>query len=428
VIEYTVRPPSADGAGYDLDEPGTFLGSGFFIAPNWILTCAHVARSGEGGEVTVVYETGPGRGTSAVTGEVATALPEALPERVGRALRGSWPAPDLALVQLREPVDHDCAFVTERPAAYYGEATVLYSGWSVVGGELRRLIGTCSVQGTLGGWSTNEQIRLGGDVLPPGVSGGPVVDPVRGEVVGVLKSQADRGLGGTSTGVEQLRFLAVPAGAVRAEHDDIYQAVFHPHDRYHRDRQRHPDYDGSTWADVQNQLSAPPDRDPPLGPARLARDGLGALAAPLTEAFRKCDEPGQPAVLHVALPHPLLGPDVDTWKFGPDEPPPCGGQIPAHEEHDGRESRSPGLRGPVAHTRATHGVTTRPVAQNGSGALPLRRPTLHGRPGGARTDRAQRLQRRGRSKARDLLTDGTALFYDDPRQPLPGTGDLLEAP
>ncbi|MEU9289888.1 trypsin-like peptidase domain-containing protein [Streptomyces sp. NPDC048275] len=259
VMAATVRIHRA-GAGYALEEPGTFLGSGFFIAPNWVLTCAHVARSGEGGEVTVVYETGPGRGTSAVAGEVATALPEAFPQHLERAVRGSWPAPDLALVQLREPVDHDCAYITERPAAYYGEATVLYSGWSVVGGELRRLIGTCSVQGTLGGWSTDEQIRLGGDVLPPGVSGGPVVDPVRGEVVGVLKSQADRGLGGTSTGVEQLRSLPVPAGAVRAEHDDPYTAVFHAHDRYHRDRQRHPDSDRSTWADVQGQLGARPGR------------------------------------------------------------------------------------------------------------------------------------------------------------------------
>ncbi|MFC7262440.1 VMAP-C domain-containing protein [Streptomyces lutosisoli] len=250
----TVRIHRA-GAGYALDEPGTFLGSGFFVAPNWVLTCAHVALSGEGGEVTVVYETGQGRGTATVAAEVATVLPE----HVERAVRGSWPAPDLALVRLREPVVHDCAYVTERPAAYYGEAVVFYSGWSVVGGELRRLTGTCTVQGTLGS-SDDEQIRLGGDVLPPGVSGGPVVDPVRGEVVGVLKSQVDRGIGGTCTGVEQLRALPVPASAVRAEHDDSYQAVFHGHDRYHRDRQRHPDTTRSTWTDVQSRLGARPGR------------------------------------------------------------------------------------------------------------------------------------------------------------------------
>ncbi|WP_250972261.1 hypothetical protein [Streptomyces sp. RKAG290] len=39
------RPAS----GYAHDGPGgDFLGSGFFIAPSWILTCAHVAMRGRG--------------------------------------------------------------------------------------------------------------------------------------------------------------------------------------------------------------------------------------------------------------------------------------------------------------------------------------------------------------------------------------------
>ncbi|MEV0220162.1 trypsin-like peptidase domain-containing protein [Streptomyces sp. NPDC050704] len=271
VMAATVRIHRA-GAGYALDEPGTFLGSGFFIAPNWVLTCAHVARSEEGGEVTVVYETGPGRGTSAVPGEVTATLPDHV-EPSSRG--GNWPAPDLALVQLREPVDHDCVYVTERPAAYYGEGRVFYAGWTVMGGQLQFLDGILSVQGTLGGWSAGVQMRLGQDTLPPGVSGGPVVDPVRGEVIGVLKSRADRGTGGTSTGVEQLRALPVPPAAVSAEHDDPYQAVFHAHDRYHRDRQRHPDSDRSTWADVQGQLGARPGRT--LGPDERTQL-LGRLA------------------------------------------------------------------------------------------------------------------------------------------------------
>ncbi|MFJ2827466.1 trypsin-like peptidase domain-containing protein [Streptomyces sp. NPDC087263] len=680
VMAATVRIHRA-GAGYELDEPGTFLGSGFFIAPNWVLTCAHVALSGEGGEVTVVYETGPGRGTSAVAGETAAALPE----HVQRAVRRSWPAPDLALVRLREPVDHDCVYVTERPAAYYGEAIVFYSGWSEVGGELRRLNGTCTVQGTLGGWSPDEQIRLGGDVLPPGVSGGPVVDPVSGAVVGVLKSQADRGLGGTSTGVEQLRSLPVPPERARAEHDDPYQAVFHAHDRYHRDRQRHPDNDRGTWADVQNQLGAragraldPDERTQLLGrladlpppvstpalldilesllggraaiphPApRAWRDGLGALyesprqdgalelvldyamrvlsaerpfvtpgthsaehalwawvrqtsegragpdyrrrlgrqrieglqaprreasppdeqsahatdlaphtfallelvqrgwepdrcdwrvsvarptgevvrvrdgerallsalpgplGAPLAEAFRQCDEPGRPAVLQVALPHPLLGLDVDTWQFGPGEPSlgahrpvivrcadreqlpdvddpvvPGGEQFPAREEHDGRDARwhtihahgakaevldcEDGLRVPVPLARSLRDLPPRTVpvlcrygdrrfeddqvalvriVHGGFGVALWRR--WRGQTDAvcgefhrgaddtvARAGSAERLpglvhELRAGLRAGKLETywaDGIALFYDDPRRPLPGTGDLLEAP
>ncbi|MFD6918626.1 trypsin-like peptidase domain-containing protein [Streptomyces sp. NPDC059944] len=685
VMAATVRIHRA-GAGYALDEPGTFLGSGFFIAPNWVLTCAHVVRSGEGDEVTVVYETGPGRGTSAVAGVVATALPD----HVRLPARGTWPSPDLALVRLSEPVDHDCAYVTERPAAYYEEAVVLYSGWSVVGGELRRLSGTCTVQGTLGGWSDDEQIRLGGDMLPPGVSGGPVVDPVRGEVVGVLKSRADRGLGGTCTGVEQLRSLPVPAEEPRAEHDDSYHAVFHAHDRYHRDRQRHPDTDRSTWADVQNQLGARPGRalspeertqllgrlaelPPPVSTRALLgllesllgdqtaiphpaprgwRDGLGALyessrqdaaldlvldyamramsaerpfvtpgtqaaeralwewvrqtaegrpgpgyrrrlgqqwierlqlpprgpsagagaaraparsadraprlfvlleleqlgwepgrcdwhvavgrptgevvrlrdgertvledlpavlAPALAEAFRQCDEPGRPADLQVALPHLLLGLDVDAWQLGADEPPlgayrpvvvrcadreqlpdpgdgsglPDGKEEPLpEEERDVREARwkwihthgaqaevldcEDGLRVPVPAAESLRGLPHRTVpvlcrygdhrfeddrvalvriVHGGYGVALWRRwrgqadavcgefhrragDTVAGAGGADRLPELVHALRAGlrAGKPETYWADGIALFYDDPLRPLPGTGDLLEAP
>nr|WP_119291821.1 trypsin-like peptidase domain-containing protein [Streptomyces sp. YIM 130001] len=244
------------GVGYAQGEPGTFLGSGFFVAPNWVLTCAHVALGGEGGEVVVVHGGGPGVDVSTVHGEVAATVPE----RAGPDARGNWPGPDLALVRLREPTHHECVYVSERPAAYFGEGTVFYAGWTVLGGEMQALDGPLTVQGTLGGWSAGVQLRLGHNDLPPGVSGGPVIDPVRGEVVGVLKSRSDRGSGGTCTGIEQLRALPVPRQALRAEHDDLYQAVFHAHDRYHRDRQRHPGAGRSTWTDVQSRLGVRPGR------------------------------------------------------------------------------------------------------------------------------------------------------------------------
>ncbi|OQR60469.1 serine protease [Streptomyces maremycinicus] len=247
--------------GYALEEPGTFLGSGFFVAPNWVLTCAHVAWGGEGGEVAVVYETAPGRGTSTAPGRVVATLPDRA-DGAGPALpAGNWPAPDLALVQLTEPVDdHECVYVSERPAAYYGEGRVLYAGWTESEGRLQVMDGTLTVQGTIGGWSSDVQMRLGDNDLPYGVSGGPVIDPERGEVIGVLKARSDHRPGGTSTGIEQLRTLRVPAQAVPAEHTDLYQAVFHAHDRYHRDRQRHPASRRQTWTDVQGRLGARPGR------------------------------------------------------------------------------------------------------------------------------------------------------------------------
>ncbi|MER6707363.1 trypsin-like peptidase domain-containing protein [Streptomyces fumanus] len=258
------------GAGYALDEPEAFLGSGFFIAPNWVVTCAHVACEGEGGDVSVVYEPAPGHGMSAVPGHVVTTLPEG-----AAAVPGTWPPPDLALIELTAPVQHECGYVSERPAAYYGDGKVLYAGWTVLDGRLQMLYGTLAVQGTVGSLSTDVQMRLGENDLPHGVSGGPVVDPLRGEIIGIVKSRSQHARGGTSIGLEQLRTLPVPAGPLTTERDDLYQRVFHAHDRYHRDRQRHPAGRRHTWVDVQGQLGARPGRT--LSPDERAQL-LGRLA------------------------------------------------------------------------------------------------------------------------------------------------------
>ncbi len=685
VMAATVRIHRA-GPGYALDEPGTFLGSGFFVAPSWVLTCAHVVASGEGGEVTVVYENGPGGGASAVSGKVAATLPE----RAGPDVRGNWPPPDLALVQLREPVDHDCVYVSERSAPYYSEGKVLYAGWTVIGGQLQALDGPLSVQGTLGRWSAEVQMRLGRNDLPKGISGGPVIDPERGEVIGVLKSRSDQGSGGTSTGIEQLRTLAVPRDGARAEHDDLYQAVFHAHDRYHRDRQRQPGSLRPTWTDAQSRLGTRPrrtlspdtriellgrlaDLPPPASTRGLLdildslpdheaavpqpaprgwRDGLGALyesarqdgelrlvldyaarvlfaerpfttpgtqdaeqalwewvrraarglpsnyrrsltqqwtdllrrrqrpggpqpqpqpepepepeqvgpsalvelvqrgwepdrcdgrisvirpdgeverlyeaertrlaelpgplAAPLAEAFRRCDKPGRPAMLQVALLHSLLGLAVDTWQLAPDEPP-LGAQRPVvvrcsdreqlfhGGEHGGEfgplgdeyvpaadEDMERAVRWRWVHAHAAHAEvldcdeglripvpTVNRLRGLSSGAVPvlcrygdhrfdddsvaLAR-IVHGgfgvalwrRRRGGRDAVCGEFHRRAgdavavpgsaellpelvyelragvhAGRAEMYWADGIALFYDDPHRPLPGTGDLLEAP
>ncbi|MGW2847317.1 trypsin-like peptidase domain-containing protein, partial [Streptomyces sp. NPDC001274] len=84
-----------DAEGHD----GVFLGSGFFVAPGWVLTCAHVATEGRGHRVDVVFRTAGGESVR-VGGTVRAALPERRPDH------GGWPPPDLALVQLLRPVEH----------------------------------------------------------------------------------------------------------------------------------------------------------------------------------------------------------------------------------------------------------------------------------------------------------------------------------
>ncbi|MGW8955211.1 VMAP-C domain-containing protein [Streptomyces sp. NPDC055709] len=687
-----------DGSG------GGFLGSGFFIAPSWVLTCAHVAMQGEGREVNVVFETGPGSGETSVAGTVVAALPEsrhaaptdpyaprdpyAPPDPYATydqyathdpygghdPSSGGWPAPDLALVRLLRPVEYPCVYVTERPGALFGGGNVVFSGWTLVDGRPTRLSGRCEVMGTYGGWAdADAQIRLDGDWLIPGVSGAPVVDPVRGEVVGVLKSRLGGSTGGTSIGVERLRSLPVPAGAVTAEADDAYQAVFHAHDRYHADRHNSPVGTDRTWADVQSELRAGAGRalnpqqridllgrlaefPPPVSTHSLLdqlerlpgvhprdhrpaprgwRDGLGALyearggdsalelilrycmsviaaerpyavpstitaekslwewvkriaedrlsrefrneltllwhtgryradhehrrasvaapepvrrpdsrpsvlleleprgwerdrydwrigvarhtgevlpvaedshgtaldalpariAAPLTEAFRRCDEPDSPAVLQVAVVRALLGLDVDSWRVPPDGPPlgvvrpvvvRCSDLAPPQTDAEAVERLArwnrtgsavmraeivdceDGLRVPVpesaelrslAHETVPvlcrYGARPHPdaaaglvrVLDGGFGVALWRRADgrddtvcteFHRRAADAvaESGTADRLPRKvlelrqgvhaGRTET--FWSNGVALFYDDPHHPLPGSGQLLEAP
>lgn len=136
--------------------------------------------------------------------------------------------------------------------------------------------GVCVVKGSYGASGDAEQVvRLDGDWVELGMSGGPLVDLVRGEVVGVIKSRLDGHQGGTAVGIERLRTLKVPSAPVEAETDDIYQSVFHAHDRYHADRHNSSAGTGRTWTDAQSELPLPPGGI--LGPRRRV-DLLGRLA------------------------------------------------------------------------------------------------------------------------------------------------------
>ncbi|MFJ4499152.1 trypsin-like peptidase domain-containing protein [Streptomyces sp. NPDC088864] len=264
------RPPS----GYAQDEPaGDFLGSGFFVAPSWVLTCAHVATRGEGGMVGVWFkEDRYGTELTEVPGKVVAALPAVRPPGPG-----GWPAPDLALIQLQRPVEHPCVYVTERSEAMLRSREVRCVGWAPgQGGTLQNRSGVCTVKGSYGGSGDAEQVvRLDGDWVELGMSGGPLVDLVRGEVVGVVKSRLDGHQGGTAVGIERLRTLEVPATPVETETDDIYQSVFHAHDRYHADRHTSAAGSERTWTDAQSELAVPPGGV--LGP-KLRVDLLGRLA------------------------------------------------------------------------------------------------------------------------------------------------------
>lgn len=262
--------------GYDGEEPGPLpWGSGFFVAPGWVLTCAHVALGGgrhtegaEGGrEVGLSF--GDTDRPAVSRGRVEWAQPETGPADA------PWPAPDLALIRLLEPHPHECVWLSERTAAAFSTGQVAFFGCAEVGGRIEPVTGRCTIRGTVG---TDGRLKLGpDDEIPEGASGGPVIDLERGEVIGVVKARRNEGRdGGLCMSVVQLRRLPSPPGAPGSERDDTYHRVLHAHDRYHADRHRATTTPSPTWTDAQKELGTFPGGV--LSPGQRA-ELLGLLAA-----------------------------------------------------------------------------------------------------------------------------------------------------
>ncbi|MFE5495577.1 trypsin-like peptidase domain-containing protein [Streptomyces virginiae] len=286
----TVRVHAPPG-GYDTPgshRTGPTWGSGFFIAPGWVLTCAHVV--GEGGaavrltgrEVGITFHSGrpryggpgaPGAVTGTVTGRVECVLPERLEERrPGR--HALWDLPDLALIRVLAPVSHACVWLTDRSRPRFDE--VAYFGCTEDLGTPEITGRTTRLRGTAG---NGAAIRLAGDdEIDPGMSGGPVVDLARGEVVGVVKARRHTGGGGLAVSVVQLRTLPMAArGQV-----GLYRRIMQAHDLYHYDQHLSDLDNRRTWTDVHGELP-PQERDPYGGRGRLTPGERTTLCGLLAE-------------------------------------------------------------------------------------------------------------------------------------------------
>ncbi|KOU20526.1 trypsin-like peptidase domain-containing protein [Streptomyces sp. WM6368] len=275
----TVRVHAPPG-GYEnprSHRTGPTWGSGFFIAPGWVLTCAHVV--GEGGaavrltgrEVGITFSAGSLTGT--VSGRVECVLPERLEERrPGR--HALWDLPDLALVRVLAPVSHACVWLTDRSRPRFDE--VAYFGCTEDLGTPEITGRTTRLRGTAG---NGAAIRLGDDdEIEPGMSGGPVVDLARGEVVGVLKARRQTGGGGLAVSVVQLRTLPMAArGQV-----GLYRRIMQAHDLYHYDQHLSDLDNRRTWTDVHGELP-PEEGDPFAGRGRLTPGERTTLCGLLAE-------------------------------------------------------------------------------------------------------------------------------------------------
>lgn len=233
------------------DSSDQLWGSGFFVAPGWVLTCAHVLLLGEEGE-----RTGPLR----VRGEHGSA----------RARPAYWlgsrtdPEQDLVLLRLLEEVSHTCVRLSDR---YDRSHDVTALGWRVRAGGAEKWSGRCLANGTDGDYG----VTLGPETkIPHGASGGPVLDRVHGTVAGVVKSRHRGDNGGLAISVTALRGFgaAVPLDGEDTLGPDPYHALIRAHDHWHHRQREARTTRRTCWVAVQEKLLQAGERE--WSPSRSA--------------------------------------------------------------------------------------------------------------------------------------------------------------
>ncbi|MFD6994181.1 trypsin-like peptidase domain-containing protein [Streptomyces sp. NPDC059943] len=247
-----IGPPAA---GYDGGSAG-FWGSGFFVAPEWVVTCAHVVDKRVG-----AMEREPGGGVT-----VTTCDDERLEGEIAHVVTGH----DLALVKVPGADFADCLWLSDRSAPTPAEVE-LY-GWAQTSGAYgpEEFLSTKAM--ATGGRRGNAMWLQNGLVLR-GCSGGPVVDTRYGSVIGVIKSQ---GQGDATVGraesVTGLRALC-DQGA-----EALWAEVVAAHDRHHL---RRFEGSGDCWPRLHTRLAVQQGRPHSFNPrSRTQLYGLFADVEP----------------------------------------------------------------------------------------------------------------------------------------------------
>ena len=221
------------------DGTDTLWGSGFFAAPGWVVSCAHVL--GLDAEAERI-------GTIRVRGEHGDAQ-----ARLGYRLGwGTDPEQDLVLVRLLDDVPHTCVRLSDR---YDRPHDITVYGWRLPGsGTPRAWSGHSVVNGTDGDYG----VTLGPDMeIPHGASGGPVLDRVHGVVAGVVKARRRNKDGGLAISIAALRGFggAVPVGDEDSLGPDPYRALIRLHDQWHYRRHHARLTRRKSWVAAQQKLA-----------------------------------------------------------------------------------------------------------------------------------------------------------------------------
>ncbi len=187
-----------------IDRGEEFSGSGFFVAPGEVLTCAHVV---EGETLTV------SRDDWVSPVEVVASAPPL----VAGSLPAGFPFPDIALLRVPDAPDgHPCVLLsTEMPAAGADADVFMLSGFSLLATHRRGVEQAATrvvFEGTVGEAAV---LKLREGQIPSGFSGCPALNTRTSSVCGVVDSTRDKksDLGG----------FAIPISVVAEEFEGLIE-------------------------------------------------------------------------------------------------------------------------------------------------------------------------------------------------------------
>jgi len=274
-------------------------GSGFLVAPGWVLTCAHVLSGRDGtGDAEEFRVSGPGlnSGRPVAARLEAHLYDGSLDEPADESLPVEQ---DVALVRLLDSsVQHECVWLSDRPEHWMSDDRLVYGYRPDAVGRAIPWRGTARENTGDGEY----RLRLGPDnEFPEGVSGGPVLDPATNAVVALIKCRRAGRDGGSAIALSVLRrFGPTLYGRVMADHDQWHATRESGHNNWidiqtdqaiHANAARYADADNWNPADRRQALALLARVEPANAPStigmlvRLAR-GESPTRQPLSVVWR----------------------------------------------------------------------------------------------------------------------------------------------
>ncbi|MER8073269.1 trypsin-like peptidase domain-containing protein [Streptomyces sp. NPDC094034] len=216
---------------------GVTQGAGFFVAPGYVVTCAHVAGARPGTRLPVFWSD---------TEYEGTVLTASAPAR-GREL---WPYPDLAVLRLPDaPSKHPCVWLdTMLPSV--GTRLTAYGFSDIFEPGRASERAAALTRGGNTGPRAGSMLELVDGEVNKGLSGGPVLSHESGGVCAIVKATRlqNTSMGGVATPVSALRLLDA----------EVYRTLIRAHDAFHGQHDQ--------WVRLSDRVSAYDVSGPSEGP------------------------------------------------------------------------------------------------------------------------------------------------------------------